>query len=246
MPAWSSWPTAARPRRAGWNVSSPAIRAWASPGTPTPVIPRPWSTAAGTAWTCPWDEALTSKYVRLLLLALSLGALFLPPLWAALILGAAFVAGMAIGPPRREKVVGGIAMAVVLGALALEWSGERMARTPPREWAESAADEYADLWDGLGGEAGGAAEALGSAPEGQDATMRAFRRLAELVSERGDQAARGRRALLLLDPDGEAIAWSGEGLLHEPSADEVPRSGRAFQASFTAVTLLAVEPLPSD
>src|SRR5688572_16379060 len=177
MPAWSSWPTAARPRRAVWIGSSPAIRVWASPGTPTPATPRPWSSAAGTAWTCPWGEALTSKTVRLLLLALTLGSLFLPPLWAALILGVAFLAWMAMGPPRREKVVGGIAVAVALGALALEWSGERTARMPPREWAASAADEYAVLWDGLRDEAREAAEALGSAPESQDAKLRAFRRL---------------------------------------------------------------------
>ena len=150
-----------------------------------------------------------------------------------------------MAPPRREKVVGGLACALALGALALEWSGGRMARTLPREWAAGAADEYAELWDGLRGEARAAAEALGSPPEGQNASMNAFRRLAELVPDRADQG-RGRRALLLLDPDGAAVAWSGEGLLHEPSADEVPRAGRAFQASFTAVTLLAVEPLPSD
>jgi signal transduction histidine kinase len=139
----------------------------------------------------------------------------------------------------------GIACAVALGALALEWSGERMARMPARDWAAGAADEYSDLWDGLRDEAREAAEALGRPPEGQDARMRAFRRLAELVPDQADQG-RGRRALLLLDPDGAAVAWSGEGLLHEPSADQVPRAGRAFQASFTAVTLLAVEPLPSD
>ncbi len=63
-----------------------------------------------------------------------------------------------------------------------------------------------------------------------------------MVPDRG----RGRRALLLLDPDGAPAAWSGEGLLHEPAPEEVPRSGRAFKASFTAVTFLAVEPLPSD
>ena len=174
-----------------------------------------------------------------------MGALFLPPLWAALILAAAFLAWMATGPPRREKVVCGISCAVALGALALQWSGERMGRMPPLEWAASAADDYADLWNGLLGEARQAAEALGSPPESQEARLRAFRRLAELVPDRVDQG-RGRRALLLLDPDGAAVAWSGEGLLHEPSADEVPRAGRAFQSSFTAVTLLAVEPLPSD
>ncbi|MFL6291898.1 MAG: ATP-binding protein [Thermoanaerobaculia bacterium] len=179
------------------------------------------------------------------MLALTLGALFLPPLWAGLILAAGFLAWMAMAPPRREKVVGGIACALALGALALDWSGGRMARMPAREWAAGAADEYADLWNGLRDEARAAAEALGSPPEGQNARMYAFRRLAELVPDQADQG-RGRRALLLLDPDGDAVAWSGEGLLHEPSADEVPRAGRAFQASFTAVTLLAVEPLPSD
>lgn len=188
---------------------------------------------------------MRSPIIRLLLLALTLGALFLPPLWAALLLGAAFLAWLALGPPRREKVVVGIACAVALGALALEWRGERMARMPPREWAAGAADEYAELWNGLRGEAREAAEALERPPEDQSARLRAFRRLAELVPDQPDQR-RGRRALLLLDPDGAAVAWSGEGLLHEPSPDEVPRAGRAFQASFTAVTLLAVEPLPSD
>ena len=150
-----------------------------------------------------------------------------------------------LGPPRREKVVCGIACAVALAALALEWSGGRAARIAPQQWAEGASDEYAELWRGLRIEAREAAEALKSPPETPDARMRAFRALAELVPDRADQG-RGRRALLLLDPDGAAVAWSGEGLLHEPRPDEVPRSGRAFQASFTAVTLLAVEPLPSD
>ncbi len=39
------------------------------------------------------------------------------------------------------------------------------------------------------------------------------------------------------------MAWSGEGLLHEFPADQVPRSGLHYKASFRAVTLLAVEPL---
>jgi signal transduction histidine kinase len=139
-------------------------------------------------------------------------------------------------------VVAALTFSVALGALAVEWMGDRAAQTSPQEWAEEASEEYTALWEGLRSEASAAARALGRPPQGPDERLVAFRRLAELVPDRG----RGRRALLLLDPDGAPMAWSGEGLLHEPSPDEVPRSGRAFQASFTAVTFLAVEPLPSD
>ncbi|HWM91889.1 MAG TPA: ATP-binding protein [Thermoanaerobaculia bacterium] len=191
-------------------------------------------------------KLLSSLPVRLLLLSIALGALFLPPLWAALVLGATFVAGMRFPLPRREKVVGAIAFAVAMGALGLEWAGQRAAKIPSGEWAEGAAEEYAELWDGLRSEAREVAKAVGKPPESPDERLRAFRRLADLVPDRSDRGGQGRRALLLLDPDGVAVAWSGEGLLHEPSAEEVPRAGRAFQASFTAVTLLAVEPLPSD
>src|SRR5262249_15303369 len=45
-----------------------------------------------------------------------------------------------------------------------------------------------------------------------------------------------------LDPDGDAVAWAGEGLLHEVPAD-VPRAGRHYRAGFSAVTLLAIRPL---
>ncbi len=190
----------------------------------------------------PDRRALGSQLFRLLLLAAGLAVPLLPLPLAALILLATTLAWLPYGPPRREKVVALLTMAVALGALALEWAGRREASTPPGEWAQDASGEYAALWQGLQAEAEAAARALDSPPANADERLNAFRRLSELVPDRG----RGRRALLLLDPDGAPTAWSGEGLLHEPSSEEVPRSGRAFKASFTAVTFLAVEPLPSD
>lgn len=183
--------------------------------------------------------------MRLLSLAIALGAPFLPPIWAGLVLLALILAWLPSRPPRRELVVGLLAGAVALTGLTLEWAGQRAASTSPEAWAEGAAEDYAALWEGLRSEARDAAEALGRPPKTPDERLRAFRRLAEMVPDRPDRD-QGRRALLLLDPDGSPEAWSGEGLLHEPSPDLVPRAGNAFQASFTAVTLLAVEPLPSD
>jgi signal transduction histidine kinase/PAS domain-containing protein len=187
-------------------------------------------------------RALGSLIFRFLLLAASLAAPLLPLPLAVLILLGSTLAWLPQGPPRREKVVALLTMSVALGALALEWMGQREASTPPDEWARDASGEYSAVWQGLQAEADAAAKALGRPPQSADERLNAFRRLSEVVPDRG----RGRRALLLLDPDGAPAAWSGEGLLHEPSPEEVPRSGRAFKASFTAVTFLAVEPLPSD
>ena len=183
-----------------------------------------------------------SLLVRLLLLAVSLSAPLLPLPLAVLALVGPVLVWLPSGPPRREKVVALLTMTVALGALAVEWMGRREASTPPDEWARDASGEYAAVWQGLQAEADAAAKALGRPPANADERLNAFRRLSDLVPDRG----RGRRALLLLDPDGAPMAWSGEGLLHEPAPEEVPRSGRAFKASFTAVTFLAVEPLPSD
>ncbi len=122
-------------------------------------------------------------------------------------------------------------------ALTFEWVGDREANKPPDRWAQDASEEYAALWQRPPVRGGRRRESPGPAAAGRaEERLNAFRRLSAVVPDRG----RGRRALLLLDPDGAPAAWSGEGLLHEPAPEEVPRSGRAFKASFTAVTFLAV------
>jgi signal transduction histidine kinase len=47
----------------------------------------------------------------------------------------------------------------------------------------------------------------------------------------------------LFDPNGEAVAWAGPGLLHEVSGPMLPRSGRLHLGSFTASTFLSIAPL---
>src|SRR6185295_437282 len=142
------------------------------------------------------------------------------------------------GRPSRERRIAGPLLAVAVAMLAAGWVlqlGERESRA---EWLRETRQEYAHLWQDLRGEAAAAAAAVGRPSETPAARLAAFSRLAEI--EIGKE--KGRRALLLLDPDGVPVAWAGEGLLHELS-QEVPRSGLQYRASFSAVTLLAIQPL---
>jgi signal transduction histidine kinase len=180
---------------------------------------------------------------RILLLGATLGAPFLPSPWSALALLAVLIAWwLAVRPPRREVIIVAAALGVSIAALGVRWEGELRRTLAPRTLARTAGGEYAALWSDLRGDATAAATALGKPPADLRARLDAFRHLGRLESE----TARGRRSLLLLDPDGAAVAWAGEGLLHEFDPERVPRAGLSYQASFGAVTLLAVEPLPSD
>src|SRR5262249_10322042 len=48
---------------------------------------------------------------------------------------------------------------------------------------------------------------------------------------------------LLVNPDGDAVAWGGEGLLHDPDPHTLPPDGAAFVTGFSSATLLEVRPL---
>ena len=106
---------------------------------------------------------------------------------------------------------------------------------PAEAWAAAASRDYSRLWHDLRREAAAGAAALGKPPGDQRSRLAAFRRLGRI--EPG--ASRERRSLLLLDPDGTAVAWAGEGLLHEIDPEKVPRAGLFYQASFGSVTLWA-------
>jgi signal transduction histidine kinase len=77
----------------------------------------------------------------------------------------------------------------------------------------------------------------GAPPRSQAATLEGFDRLGRLMPPAGGR----RRALMLIDRDGNAVAWAGEGLVHEP--DPWPRSGLSYRAGFNSVTFYAAEPL---
>jgi len=182
---------------------------------------------------------LRSRILNLALLLGTVSAPFLPLPWPALALALLTVLWLWTRPPRREVVVVTIALAVSATALVAGWLEERQARSSSRDWVGEARREYAELWDGLRDEAQRAVAAVGRPPETREERLAAFSRLAALQPTRG----RERRALLLLDPDGTAIAWAGEGLLHEPRPDSLPRDGLHSAVGWSAVTFLAVAPL---
>jgi len=182
--------------------------------------------------------------VRLFLLRLAfllgaLGAPFLPAPWSLLALAATILAWLRSRPARQEVVVVVVSLGLAAAALGLRWQAERSARASAEEQVEAARKQYSHLWDGLQREAVAAAIALKEPPKDRQSTMEAFRLLAGIEPASG----RGRRSLLLVDPDGVSVAWSGEGLLHEFTPDQVPRSGLHYKASYRAVTFLAVESL---
>ncbi|MEA2604075.1 MAG: hypothetical protein QOF89_5067, partial [Acidobacteriota bacterium] len=189
----------------------------------------------------PWTRALLETG---LVAALVASPLLRAP-WSALsVAGLSLVWLWRLGS-RERRIAGpllGLAVAALLTGWALGWSG----RTSQAEWVRETRRDYHRLWTGLQGEAAAAARVVGPPPEKQDPLppqyrLEAFRRLADVEVGEGQ----GRRALLLLDPDGVPVAWAGEGLLHELS-QELPRSGSYYRASFSAVTLLAIHPLDAS
>jgi signal transduction histidine kinase len=194
-----------------------------------------------------------------LLLAAGLAAPLLPPPYSFLLLLAASLLwlGLRPRPPRREAALGALLAAVAVAALAGHGWGALASRLSDRSWIErQAAAEYRRVWDGLRAEAAAAAGALerppasplavldprpGAPPAPPGAahasTLATFDRLGRLAPPAGGR----RRALLLIDRDGNAVAWAGEGLVHEP--ERWPRSGLSYRAGFNSVTLYAAEPL---
>lgn len=181
------------------------------------------------------------------LLLAALAAPLLPAPFSALALLAVVVLWLRGRPPQREVVVVGAALLIAVGALAAQWALRPAAEAPREVWVREAGRGYARLWEDLRERAAEAASALAEAagerggaafnPPGAQRT--AFRRLAALAPGRGA----GRRMLLLVDPDGEPVAWAGEGLLHELAAGELPRTGLDYQAGFGSATLFVVQPL---
>ena len=183
---------------------------------------------------------------ELALLAAAVAAPLLPAPWSAAAVAAATAAWLALRPPRREVWIAGVALGLAAAVLLAGWLAVRGPRPGEPAWRDGARRGYAGIWNGLWSEAKTAASALPPLPRDPDRLARLrpdlFRRLAGL--ERGQGG--GRHGLLLLDPDGAAFAWAGEGLLHELKPEAVPRAGADFEAGWSAVTLLAVEPLGGE
>ncbi len=182
-------------------------------------------------------------WIGTVLLAMSPAAPLLPAPWSAVTLAALGAGWLVLAAVGRGRWLATALLAVAAGALVLPWAADRLDLLPaPTDLPPEVATRYAALWQSLMDEAKQAAAEL-PAPSNDDAyRLEAFRRLGALAG-RAREGTSARPTLLLVDPDGEAVAWAGEGLLNEPEPSQLARSGRDFYASFGAVTLVAIEPL---
>jgi two-component system nitrogen regulation sensor histidine kinase NtrY len=183
------------------------------------------------------------SWTRAVLLAALVGTPLLPSPGSALaaaVLSAAWLAGLR----RASWIARGAAATCLVGAvaaLAAPWAaGHLPVPAGDRALQDRVGGRYAGLWAGLSRTARTAAAALpapGDGEAGDGYRREAFERLTALAA-RADGAT-----LLLVDPDGEAVAWAGPGLLIEPEAGSLPRAGLDVFPAFGSATLVAIEPL---
>ncbi len=185
----------------------------------------------------PEREPARLAAAELLLVAGLVATPLLEDAWAALVLLFLALAWLWMRS-RRERRIAGPILALAVMALIAGWAADRLERTARAERIRGTRREYAAIWKDLRTEAHAAAAVLHVPAETPQERLNAFSRLSGIEIGEG----KGRRALLLLDPDGVPAAWAGEGLLHE-LPQELPRSGPYYRASFSAVTLLVLEPL---
>jgi signal transduction histidine kinase len=182
-------------------------------------------------------EPKRQALLEILLVAALVASPLLPTPWSALAALGLSLAWLGLRG-SRERLIAGPLLAVAIVSLASGWVLSRSDRASRAEWKRETRREYQRLWEDLRNEAATAVREVGGPAETPQARLEAFRRLALIETGVG----KGRRALLLLDPDGVAVAWAGEGLLHE-LPQELPRGGSYHRASFSAVTFLAIVPL---
>ena len=173
------------------------------------------------------------------ILLASVAALLLPPPADAGALAAlAALWWLARPQPGRWPVGLGLSAVATL-LLAAFYLAHR--RDPPlAEIVPELQVAYARLWDDLAAEAASAAARFAGDPQPGEPRQEAFRQLQEILAS--GQHAPG-TTLLLLDPDGDAAAWAGVGLIHEGDPYGLPRSGLTWHHGYTAATLLALAPL---
>ncbi len=113
---------------------------------------------------------------------------------------------------------------------ALAWGWPVYFQTSPERLASSLRASFGNAWEDLGRRAEEVVETLPSPRE--TARPELFAHL-----QAGLEGGPGEVDFILLDATGEAIAWAGQGLLHEPELQ--PLSGFSYRSSLTAVSLFA-------
>lgn len=171
-----------------------------------------------------------------ILLALVLAAPLTPEPVSILLLlaGAGLWVWLAWGSrPKRERwlmLLGTIAaLGVLLTGVGEAWFAPRSID----DWVRLEQPRYQHLWNGLEDACDDAARQLGGASFSPSSRQAVFHRLDSLVAAAPDS----RLTLLLFDPDGEAFAWAGRGLVNGVGAKDLKSQGPGFVASFSSATL---------
>jgi signal transduction histidine kinase/HAMP domain-containing protein len=182
------------------------------------------------------------RAIRTAILVAAAAAPFLPGALGPAAGAALLLLWLTTRPGRWELALTGglLALAVALGIL----DPARSRPTGDERWRRAEA-AFSQLLDDLEREALAAREPMGGVvgpvlPRGQ--AFGELQRLA-VAQERGRKEG---WTWLLFDPDGNAEAWAGHGLLHEVEPDRLPRAGRIHLSSFTATTFLSIHPLSED
>jgi signal transduction histidine kinase len=163
-------------------------------------------------------------------------ALLLPPVAGLLLLGGVATLRFRRARRRPPDVLVALLLAVAAGLLAVE-SSERSSQPDPKRLARGIERSFEALWWGLEEAAEGAARRLSVVEDPGSDPVALFDGLAAEVKGRDGLS------LLLIDPDGVAEAWAGEGLLHEIDGAGVPDAGRYYRAGLQAATLAVAHPL---
>src|SRR5687768_3823872 len=215
---------------------------------PTPATSRRSPARASAASTCRCSRAEGRGRVgdpgrgragvawSLVLLLAAAAAPFLPLPWAIALLALCGALLLARRPPLREALIVGGCLGLALAALAVGWA--RGGARPLGERQAAVQAQYAALWREIADAARAAAQAVPRPPAGAAQRLEAFRTLTVLAAAPGEGGSGA--TLLLLDPDGEAVAWAGPGLLHELPEGGLPVAGSHYMQSFGAATLLAI------
>jgi signal transduction histidine kinase len=165
--------------------------------------------------------------------------LLLPAAGATVLMAAVALASFRRRGGRGSTALQGVALLLALaaGVLGVEW-WTRLAEGRPEVVGRAVADRFEELWNDLERAADSAVLRLEPLEDLWLNRLGAFNELAAEVAEH-DRGV----SLLLLDPDSEAEAWAGEGLLHELDGPGVPVAGRFYRAGLQAATLAVARPL---
>jgi signal transduction histidine kinase len=146
-----------------------------------------------------------------------------------------------VGPKARVPI---LLLAGVLLISAAIWLF-RPAEPSTRQWREETSLRYEAFWQSLEKDAEDAGLLIAPLLRGGANAPSLFAVLEESARRSAPPDFAPRPSFLLLNPDGDAVAWAGKGLQHEP-APHSAEGGRFFTRGVTAATLWVQRILPDE